>query len=146
MPMPSTNSLTHSEPSEHAKEGSTSHDAKPPGQKSKPRKKFSAAEKLRIVKAAAACPRGQLEALLRREGVYSSHLTSWRLQLGMGGKAGLEPKKPGRKKTRDDRDTEIAMLKKKLARAQAQLEIANDLIDLQKKAQKLLARDDDDES
>lgn len=41
---------------------------------------------------------------------------------------------------------EIAMLKKKLARAQAQLEIANDLIDLQKKAQRLLARDDDDDS
>lgn len=61
----------------------------------------------------------------------------------MGGKAGLEPKKPGRKKRRDDRDTEIAMLKKKLARAQAQLEIANDLIDLQKKAQRLLARDDE---
>ena len=146
MPMPSTNSLTHSEPPEHAKEGSTSHDAKPPGQKSKPRKKFTAAEKLRIVKAAAACPRGQLEALLRREGIYSSHLTSWRLQLGVGGKAGLEPKKPGRKKMRDDRDTEIAMLKRKLARAQAQLEISNDLIDLQKKAQKLLARDNDDES
>jgi transposase-like protein len=98
--MPSTNSLTHSEPSEHRQEGVTSHDAKPPVQKSKPRKKFTAAEKLSIVKAAAACPRGQLEALLRREGIYSSHLTSWRLQLGMGGKAGLEPKKPGRKKTR----------------------------------------------
>lgn len=146
MPMPSTNSLTHSESSELAKEGTTSRDAKPPGQESKPRKKFSAAEKLRIVKAAAACPRGQLEALLRREGIYSSHLTSWRLQLGMRGKAGLEPKKPGRKKTRDDRDTEIAMLKKKLARAQRQLEISNDLIELQKKAQKLLALDDDDES
>jgi transposase len=146
MPMPSTNSLTHSEPSEHRQEGVTSHDAKPPVQKSKPRKKFTAAEKLSIVKAAAACPRGQLEALLRREGIYSSHLTSWRLQLGMGGKAGLEPKKPGRKKTRDDRDTEIAMLKKKLARAQRQLEISNDLIELQKKAQKLLALDDDDEN
>lgn len=146
MPMPSTSSLTHNGTSEHAKEAATSPETKPPGQNSKPRKTFTAAEKLRIVKAAAACPRGQLEALLRREGIYSSHLTSWRKQLGMSGTAGLEPRKPGRKKTRDDRDRRIAELEKKLRRARAQLDIANDLLELQKKARLLFAADDDGES
>jgi transposase len=146
MPMPATNSLTHNEISEPAKETPTPQDPRAPGQKSKSRKKFTAAEKLRIVKAAAACARGELAALLRREGIYSSHLTTWRQQLGMHGAAGLEPKKAGRKKTRDDRDKRIAELERKLRRAHAQLEIAQDLIELQKKAQKLLAADDDDES
>src|ERR1700753_3314541 len=46
------------------------------------RRSFSASEKLRIVRAAAACTeRGEVEALLRREGIYSSHLAAWRKQL-----------------------------------------------------------------
>ena len=46
------------------------------------RRSFSAAEKLRIVRQAAACSeRGQVEAPLRREGIYSSHLASWRKQV-----------------------------------------------------------------
>src|SRR5215218_8662499 len=54
------------------------------------RRIFSAAEKLRIVRAAAACTeRGSIEALLRREGIYSSLLAAWRKQLGLHGVDGL---------------------------------------------------------
>ena len=65
------------------------------------RRTFSAADKLRIVKEAAACSasgtRGGIEALLRREGIYSSPLCAWRVQLGAYGAAGLVAKAPGRK-------------------------------------------------
>ena len=54
------------------------------------RRSFSAAEKLRIVRQAAACTkRGEVEALLRREGIYSSHLTAWRKQLVLHGSEAL---------------------------------------------------------
>jgi len=62
----------------------------------RPRRLFSAADKLRLVKEADAClasgERGALEALLRREGIYSSQLSSWRTQLGAHGAAGLTAK------------------------------------------------------
>ena len=67
----------------------------------KKRKKYSASEKLRIVKAAEAAvasgERGALEAMLRREGIYSSHLSAWRERLAARGAAGLAAQKPGRK-------------------------------------------------
>ena len=64
----------------------------PPGK----RRSFSPAEKLRIVREADACSeRGQVEALLRREGIYSSHLASWRKALGRYGSDGLSARKPG---------------------------------------------------
>lgn len=67
----------------------------------RPRRVFSAAHKLRIVKEADRClasgKRGALEAMLRRESIYSSQLSSWRTQLGAHGAGGLAAKKPGRK-------------------------------------------------
>ncbi|WP_436601962.1 transposase [Sorangium sp. So ce1036] len=59
------------------------------------RRKFSAAEKLRIVRAAAACTeRGDIEALLRREGIYSSLLAAWRKQLALHGSEALAGASP----------------------------------------------------
>lgn len=62
---------------------------------------FSPADKLRIVAEADRCrstgKRGDLEARLRREGVYASALSNWRAQLASQGKAGLVAAKPGRK-------------------------------------------------
>ena len=67
----------------------------------RPRRVFSAADKLRIVKEAERClasrKRGDMEAMLRREGIYSSLLQSWRNKLGSHGAAGLAAEKPGRK-------------------------------------------------
>lgn len=64
----------------------------------KPRRRFTAAYKLQILQQADACtePR-QIGALLRREGIYSSNLTTWRRQREKGVLDGLTPKKRGRK-------------------------------------------------
>lgn len=106
------------------------------------RRKFSASEKLRILKAAEAAvrsvQRGALEALLRKEGIYSSHLASWREQLGARGSAGLEPRKPGRKPALDAKDKELAAMRKKLAKLEHEMRIAKGLIELQKKAHAIL--------
>jgi transposase-like protein len=65
------------------------------------RRQFTASEKLRLVKAAdvalASGERGALEALLRKEAIYSSQLATWRQQLGTSGEPGLASRKPGRK-------------------------------------------------
>ncbi|WP_437720520.1 transposase [Sorangium sp. So ce861] len=69
------------------------------------RRKFSAAEKLRIVREAAACPqRGDIDALLRREGIYSSLLAAWRKQLALHGSEALAERKPGHKPKQDAKD------------------------------------------
>src|SRR5438552_16124286 len=61
------------------------------------RRQFSAAYKLRIVREADACGQdGELGALLRREGLYSSHLASWRRQRDEGSLASLAPRRRGR--------------------------------------------------
>ena len=62
------------------------------------RRKFSAEYKLRILAEADECTvRGELGALLRREGLYSSHLDKWRKQRERGALAGLRGRKRGRK-------------------------------------------------
>ena len=103
------------------------------------RRRFSASEKLRIVREAAACTqRGAIEALLRREGIYSSLLTAWRKQLALHGSDGLAPRTPGRKPKFDAKDRRIQELEKKAARLEARLSLAEKLIALQKKASELL--------
>lgn len=106
------------------------------------RKKYSASEKLRILKAAEAAiasgERGALEALLRREGIYSSHLSAWRQQLGARGASGMAAQKPGRKPKLDEKDRELLAVMKENAKLKHKLRIANGLIDLQKKAHEIL--------
>lgn len=106
------------------------------------RRKFSASEKLRIIKAADAAvasgERGALERLLRREGIYSSHLTSWRHQLAVSGTTGLASRKPGRKPKLDEKDQQLLALSKRAAELERKLAIANALLELQKKAHEIL--------
>jgi transposase len=103
------------------------------------RRSFSAAEKLRIVREAEACTkRGDIEALLRREGIYSSHLAAWRKQLALHGSEALAGRRPGRKPKLDAKDRRIAELEKRAARLEAKLSLAEKLIDLQKKASVIL--------
>jgi transposase len=103
------------------------------------RRSFTAAEKLRIVREAAACSeRGGIEALLRREGIYSSLLTAWRKQLALHGSAALGVHRPGRKPKLDAKDRRILELEKRNARLEAKLALADKLIALQKKASELL--------
>ena len=108
----------------------------------KRRRRFAASEKLRLLKAADAAlasgERGALEALLRKEGIYSSHLSAWRQQLGARGTTGLAPQKPGRKPKLDDKDRQLLAVTKELAVVRRKLLIANGLISLQKKAHEIL--------
>ena len=62
------------------------------------RRQFSSSEKRRILTAADRCSEaGEIGALLRREGIYSSQLATWRKQRKANERAALEPKKRGRK-------------------------------------------------
>ncbi|MCB1599736.1 MAG: hypothetical protein KDI66_06910 [Xanthomonadales bacterium] len=100
---------------------------------------FSAAEKQRILDLADACVRGELGALLRREGIYHSHLTDWRVQLARGGQSGLVPRTPGPTPKLDAKDREIAALNSKLKKLEKELAIVNGLVDLQKKVQTMFS-------
>ena len=93
------------------------------------RRRFTAAYKQRILAEAEECiQRGDLGALLRREGLYSSHLTRWREQRRAGQ---LEPQKRGRKV--NSQAAEVARLQRENERLKAQLERAELVIDTQKK-------------
>ena len=100
------------------------------------RRRFSEAYKLRIVEEVDQNP-GQTGAILRREGLYSSHLTTWRQARRDGSLKALAPKKRGRKgKSAEAR--EIEKLQKENARLQRELDKAQVLIDAQKKLAALL--------
>ena len=104
------------------------------------RRRFTAAEKLRVLREVEACSRpGELSALLRREGLYSSHLSAWREARKRGELAGLTPRPRGPKaKAVDPRDKKIAELERQTRRLQARLERAEGLIELQKKVAQIL--------
>ena len=104
------------------------------------RRRFSAAEKLRVLREADRCTRpGELSAMLRREGLYSSHLSTWRAARQRGELAGLTPRARGPKaKPVDPRDRKIAELERETRRLQARLERAEGLIAVQKKVAQLL--------
>jgi transposase-like protein len=105
------------------------------------RRRFTAAEKLRVLREADRCTKpGELSALLRREGLYSSHLSSWRVARRNGELAGLTPRARGPKaKPVDPRDKKIAELERQTRRLQARLERAEGLIELQKKVAAILS-------
>jgi len=102
------------------------------------RRKFTAEYKLGIVEEAdhAADP-GAIGALLRREGLYSSHLVEWR-RLREAGALGALSKKRGRKPTRNPLAEENSKLKAELVRVQKKLQQAELIIDVQKKVSALL--------
>lgn len=94
------------------------------------RRRFTAEYKLRILQEAERCAPGELGALLRREGLYSSHLATWRKQRRAGSLAGLAAKKRGPKV--DPLAEELARLKRENAQLQAKLKWADLIIDAQK--------------
>ena len=104
------------------------------------RRRFSAEYKRRIVGEADRCTKpGELGALLRREGLFSSTLSTWRRQREAGELAGLRPAKRGRKgKPEDARDKRNAELERKNRRLEAKLEQAQTVIAIQKKVASLL--------
>ena len=94
------------------------------------RRKFTARYKLEILEKADACTRpGEVGELLRREGLYTSHLTYWRKQVRDG--ALRELGKPRGRKPADRRDRDIAELTRRAERAEAELEKAKKVIEIQ---------------
>lgn len=98
------------------------------------RRQFSATYKRRILAEAEACTKpGEVGALLRREGLYSSYLTSWRRQQEQDE---LEPQNRGRKEP-DPQSRKIARLQQENKKLRAQLDRAETIIDVQKKVSSL---------
>ncbi len=101
------------------------------------RRRFSAAYKAKILAAYdAATEPGAKGALLRREGLYTSHISAWREALKEGGTPALDRKR-GRKPA-DPRDAELARLRKRAECAEAELEQSKLIIDAQGKLHALL--------
>jgi len=97
------------------------------------RRRFSAAYKARIVREADACVEpGEVGALLRREGLYSSNLVNWRREYRKAGEAALADDKRGRKVTTNPLQSEVDKLRRDLERTQKKLAQAEMIIDFQK--------------
>jgi transposase-like protein len=99
------------------------------------RRKYSPTYKRRIVRAAAACKApGEVGALLRREELYSSHLTLWRRELAALEDAALAPKRRGPKPdAAKAQSRQVEGLERDVARLRKKLERAELIIEAQKK-------------
>lgn len=104
------------------------------------RRKFSAEYKLRILRLADSCTHpGSLGRLLRKEGLYSSNLTTWRRQRDQGILQGLKPAKRGRKPSEPNPLLpELEQLRKENERLVKRLKRAELIIDVQKKVSQML--------
>lgn len=104
------------------------------------RRAFSVEFKMRVIAAADACHHGELGALLRREKLYSSQLQQWRRELAEGGLDGLGKSKPGPTSSHSPEQRRIERLEKENARLNSKLSLAEDCIELQKKALSMFER------
>lgn len=105
------------------------------------RRRFAAEDKIRINKEAEGCrSRGELKALLCREGITHSHLANWRRQIRRMGLVGLLEQRPGPKANPDERDELILKQQRAIELLERELSIANALVDLQKKAKAVLGK------
>jgi transposase len=108
-----------------------SHEPRPP----KTRRSFTVEQKRAIVLEASRCSQpGDVAALLRKHGLYASTLGKWRKALA----AGAELRGAGRPRVRDEKDREIAELRRRVEALDARARRAESLVDLQKKAISLL--------
>lgn len=111
-----------------------------PALEKRTRRRFSAEYKLRIIAEANACKHGELGALLRREKLYSNQLADWRREFVENGVAGLSKSAPGPASSKTPEQRRIDQLEKENSRLSRKLEVANDCLDLQKKALSMLDR------
>jgi len=122
--------------------GGTSNEAAPPDpevlERAK-RRRFTAEYKLQVLEEADACREpGEVAALLRREGLYSSHLTDWRRARREGALGGLGKQRGPKGRRRDPVARENEQLRKENARLQRRLEQAEMILEIQKKASEIL--------
>jgi transposase-like protein len=99
------------------------------------RRQFSLAYKLRILAEVERCQRGEVGALLRREGLYSSMLSKWRQQKAAGK---LDQPNVSQEQKAEDQAKELRRLQRENAQLQAQLAKAEAIIEVQKKLSALL--------
>ena len=105
------------------------------------RRRFTAQYKLRVLEAVDACSQsGEVGALLRREGLYSSHLTDWRRQREQGALAALAKQRGRKPKSDADKalTQEVARLRREVERLEERLAKAKAIIDVQKKLSEIL--------
>ena len=111
-----------------------------PALEKRTRRQLTPEYKLRIIAQADACKHGELGALLRREKIYSSQLSDWRREFAENGVDGLSKSAPGPAASRTPEQRRIDQLEKENSRLNRKLDIANDCLDLQKKALSMLDR------
>jgi transposase len=101
------------------------------------RRRFTAEYKLQILREADACGKpGEIGVLLRREGLYSSLLTEWRRARDSGALQALE--RPRGRPKADPRDAQMVALRRRAERAEAELEKARKVIEVQGNVSALL--------
>jgi len=109
-----------------------------PALEKRTRRKFTTEYKLRIIAEANACQYGELGALLRRENLYSNQLSDWRREYAERGVSGLIKSAPGPAPSKTPEQRRIEQLEKENKRLVRKLDIANDCLELQKKALAML--------
>jgi transposase len=103
------------------------------------RRRFTVEYKRKIVREADGCKTpGAVGALLRREGLYSSHLTTWRAARERGELAGASMKRGPARRVADPRDKRITDLERESTRWRKRAERAEALVELQKQVAALL--------
>ena len=102
------------------------------------RRRFTSEFKLQVLREAEQCGPGELGALLRRHGLYSSHLSVWRRERDAGARERLSKKRGRKAAERNPLAPRVAQLERENRRLQAQLKKAEIIIDIQKKASVLL--------
>ena len=103
------------------------------------RRRYTAEYKLRVLREAEACKgRGEIGALLRREGLYSSNLTQWRKQCERGELEGLSRKRGPLPKGKNSLADKVKVLERENARLKARAERAEGLVEIQKKVSEIL--------
>jgi transposase len=107
------------------------------------RRRFTAEYRLRILEEADACTKsGEVGQLLRREGLYSSHLTAWRKAHREGALRGLAPRKRGAKpRDRNPLAPKVQQLEAENARLKSELHKVHTILDVQEKVAGLLGFD-----
>jgi transposase len=111
-----------------------------PALEKRTRRQFTPEYKLRILAEADACQHGELGAILRREKLYSNQLSDWRREYAQNGVAGLSKSIPGPASAKSPEQRRIEQLEKENGRLQRKLDVANDCLELQKKALAMLDR------
>ncbi|VAX12126.1 hypothetical protein MNBD_GAMMA24-2835 [hydrothermal vent metagenome] len=109
-----------------------------PALEKRTRRQFTPDYKLRIITEADACKHGELGSMLRREKLYSNQLSAWRREYAEHGIDGLSKSIPGPAASKTPEQRQNAQLRKENDTLKRKLEIANDCLDLQKKALSML--------